>query len=80
METQAVALAARAGGDRAGLPGVINRQIAARLGVSEETVKTHVRNALVKFNLHGKGELRMALGECGSGPPPAVVHLIGCVY
>ncbi len=43
--------------------GVTNRQIAARLGVSEETVKTHVRNALVKFNLHGKGELRMAQGE-----------------
>jgi DNA-binding CsgD family transcriptional regulator len=43
--------------------GYTNRQIAARLGVSEETVKTHVRNALVKFNLHGKGELRMALGE-----------------
>jgi DNA-binding CsgD family transcriptional regulator len=43
--------------------GYTNRQIAARLGVAEETVKTHVRNALVKFNLHGKGELRMALGE-----------------
>jgi len=43
--------------------GYTNRQIAARLGVSEETVKTHVRNALVKFNLHGKGELRMALEE-----------------
>ena len=43
--------------------GYTNRQIAGRLGVSEETVKTHVRNALVKFNLHGKGELRMALEE-----------------
>ena len=43
--------------------GYTNRQMAARLGVAEETVKTHVRNALVKFNLHGKGELRMALGE-----------------
>jgi DNA-binding CsgD family transcriptional regulator len=42
--------------------GYTNRQMAARLGVAEETVKTHVRNALVKFNLHGKGELRMALG------------------
>jgi len=38
--------------------GYTNRQMAARLGVPEETVKTHVRNALVKFNLHGKGELR----------------------
>jgi DNA-binding CsgD family transcriptional regulator len=43
--------------------GYTNRQMAARLGVAEETVKTHVRNALVKFNLHGKSELRMALGE-----------------
>jgi DNA-binding CsgD family transcriptional regulator len=40
-----------------------NRQMAARLGVSEETIKTHIRNALVKFNLHGKSELRMALRE-----------------
>jgi DNA-binding CsgD family transcriptional regulator len=40
-----------------------NRQIAARLGVSEETVKTHVHNSLVKFNLHGKSELRIALRE-----------------
>lgn len=43
--------------------GYTNRQMAARLGVSEETVKTHVGNALVKFNLHGKSEVRMALGE-----------------
>jgi len=43
--------------------GYTNRQIAARLGVPAETVKTHVRNALVKFNLHGKSELRMALGK-----------------
>ena len=43
--------------------GNTNRQIAARLGVAEETVKTHVKNALVKFKLHGKKELRMALGE-----------------
>ena len=43
--------------------GNTNRQMAARLGVSPETVKTHVHNALVKFNLHGKSELRMALGK-----------------
>ncbi|HEY5270442.1 MAG TPA: helix-turn-helix transcriptional regulator [Anaerolineales bacterium] len=43
--------------------GYTNRQIAARLGISDETVKTHVHNALVKFNLHGKSELRMALEE-----------------
>ena len=43
--------------------GYTNRQIAARLGVSPETVKTHLRNALTKFNLHAKAELRMALEE-----------------
>lgn len=43
--------------------GYTNRQIAARLGVAEETVKTHIKNVLVKFNLHGKGELRVALHE-----------------
>jgi DNA-binding CsgD family transcriptional regulator len=43
--------------------GFTNRQMAARLGVAEETVKTHIRNALVKFGLHGKGELRVLLRE-----------------
>ena len=43
--------------------GCTNRQIAARLGVSSETVKTHLHNALAKFNLHGKGELRMLLSD-----------------
>ena len=43
--------------------GYTNRQIAARLGISEETVKTHVQNMLVKFNLHGKAELQTALKE-----------------
>ena len=43
--------------------GFTNRQIASRLGVSEDTVKTHVKNALVKFNLHGKVELRHAFKD-----------------
>lgn len=38
-----------------------NRQIAYRLGISTETVKTHLRNALIKFQLHSKAELRLAL-------------------
>jgi len=38
-----------------------NRQIAARLVISVETVKTHVRNALNKFNLHSKRELSLLL-------------------
>ena len=41
--------------------GYTNRQIAGRLGIAEETVKTHVKNALVKFGLHGKAELRRVL-------------------
>lgn len=40
-----------------------NRQIAARLNISPETVKTHVRNMLGKFGLHSKAELRQALAD-----------------
>lgn len=40
-----------------------NRQIAARLGISQETVKTHVRNVLTKFNLRSKEELRRDLND-----------------
>ena len=41
--------------------GYTNRQMAARLGISPETVKTHLHNALVKFDLHGRSELRLSL-------------------
>jgi len=37
------------------------RQMAARLVVSPETVKTHVRNVLRKFGLRTRQELRQAL-------------------
>jgi len=43
--------------------GYTNRQIAARLTISAETVKTHLHNLLVKFALHGRGELRQALQD-----------------
>jgi len=43
--------------------GYTNRQMAARLGIAEETVKSHMRNALVKFHLHGKGALQQSLSE-----------------
>ena len=43
--------------------GYTNHQIAAKLGVSHTTIKTHIRNILTKFQLHGKGELRMALQD-----------------
>lgn len=38
-----------------------NRQISARLVISEDTVKTHIRNVSLKFGLHSKAELRGAL-------------------
>jgi len=40
-----------------------NRQIAARLGISPQTVKSHMRNLLHRFDLHSKEELRQALGD-----------------
>ncbi len=42
--------------------GYTNRQIAARMGVSAETIKTHLHHALAKFNLHSRAELRLLLG------------------
>jgi len=43
--------------------GYTNSQIAARLVLSPETVKTHVRNALRKFGVHSRAELRQLLAE-----------------
>ncbi|HSF80739.1 MAG TPA: helix-turn-helix transcriptional regulator [Anaerolineales bacterium] len=43
--------------------GYTNRQIAARLVISPETVKTHARNLLIKFRLNNREELRLALVE-----------------
>lgn len=40
-----------------------NRQIAARLVISVETVKTHVRNILYKFGLHSKRQLSLHLSD-----------------
>ncbi|HEY9077456.1 MAG TPA: LuxR C-terminal-related transcriptional regulator [Anaerolineaceae bacterium] len=41
--------------------GYTNREIAARLGIAYETVRTHVRNLLAKFNLRTKADLRQVL-------------------
>jgi DNA-binding CsgD family transcriptional regulator len=41
--------------------GLTNRQIAARLSLSPETIKTHVHNVLLKFGLRSKPELRHIL-------------------
>jgi DNA-binding CsgD family transcriptional regulator len=38
-------------------------EIAGRLNISYETVKTHVRNILLKFHLHTRSELRRYLQE-----------------
>lgn len=43
--------------------GYTNRQIATQLVLSQETVKTHVRNALYKFDLRSKAELRQTLSD-----------------
>jgi DNA-binding CsgD family transcriptional regulator len=43
--------------------GYTNRQIAARLSLSPETIKTHVRNLLVKFDLKRKADLRHILAS-----------------
>jgi DNA-binding CsgD family transcriptional regulator len=40
-----------------------NRQIAARLRISPETVKTHVYNTLLKFNLRRRTELQQLLAD-----------------
>lgn len=41
--------------------GYTNRQTAARLSISPETVKTHLKNLLAKFQLHSRAELRLLL-------------------
>ena len=40
-----------------------NKDIASKLGISETTVRTHIRHILEKFHFHAKAELRMALRD-----------------
>ena len=41
--------------------GYTNPQIAARLGLAVETVRTHTRNVQFKFNVNSKADLRLLL-------------------
>ena len=43
--------------------GETNPQIAARLGLAVETIRTHTRNAQIKFNVNSKADLRVLLSE-----------------
>lgn len=43
--------------------GYTNRQIAARLYISPETVKTHMRSVLRKYSVRSKSELRRQLAD-----------------
>jgi DNA-binding CsgD family transcriptional regulator len=43
--------------------GYTNREIAARLYLSPETVKTRLHNAMRKFKLHKRGDLRALLAH-----------------
>ena len=40
-----------------------NRQAAARLGISDETIKSHMHNVLAKFNMRSRSDLRQALSD-----------------
>jgi DNA-binding CsgD family transcriptional regulator len=41
--------------------GYTNKEIGRRLNISPQTVKTHMRNVLIKFNLHTRSELKLSL-------------------
>lgn len=43
--------------------GYTNKQIGLHLSISAETVKTHLRNALIKFGIHSRTELGLLLKD-----------------
>jgi DNA-binding NarL/FixJ family response regulator len=43
--------------------GFTNREIAARLNVAPDTVKSRLQNVLRKFNIHKRTDLRVMLAE-----------------
>jgi DNA-binding CsgD family transcriptional regulator len=46
--------------------GKTNHEIAYELGISGETVKSHIRSTLAKLGLHSKSELRLLVQTLGS--------------
>ncbi len=54
-------LAAREGGGRAGLSGHTNREVAARLHISPETVKDRLEGVLRKLHVARRTNLRTLL-------------------
>jgi DNA-binding CsgD family transcriptional regulator len=47
--------------------GKTNHEIAYELGISGETVKSHIRSTLAKLGLHSKAELRLLLQALDPG-------------
>jgi DNA-binding NarL/FixJ family response regulator len=43
--------------------GCTNRQMAGRMNLSEETIKTYISRILDKFDMHSKAELRETLSD-----------------
>jgi DNA-binding NarL/FixJ family response regulator len=43
--------------------GCRNYEIAETLGISHETIKTHLQNVFTKFNIRNRNELRLALRD-----------------
>jgi len=43
--------------------GSRNYEIAETLGISHETVKTHMQNIFIKFDIHSRRELRLMLKD-----------------
>jgi DNA-binding NarL/FixJ family response regulator len=48
--------------------GLLNKQIAYKLGVSEATIKAHVSAILLKLGVDSRTQAVIALNKCGIGP------------
>ncbi len=53
--------------------GLTNRQVAQALFITAKTVEMHLRQAYMKLDISGRGQLRTALedGSASASPPPA---------